>query len=561
MDVVSSLQSIGAFAQVTQDGDGIVNPRVQVAQESETRSDLLRARSQLVRIFRSIEALAEAFNVQTRFQRGLPSATSSAPLLLDLSNTAARLASTDEINASPHSFSPFGPAWATGSSALISIGGEYDGSNGSGALSFDVRRPGVHGQDNLRVRVRDPQGSVISNVGIRANHDPDREYDLLNGLFLTLGSGNLLDDDTTAIQLFDNLGSTVDPNRPLGGIGNDNPNFQYYAAPNTLDPIVDGSFQLNGEAITVSTTDTLNTVVDRINQSNAGVTALFNAASERIEFVQDTLGSNATIDIQNDTSNFTTATKLDAAIVQPGIDPENVKLLEDVAAFSGIQSGSFSINGASVDVDTSTDSLTSIIEKINASESNVTASFDAESKKISLVTNNQNAIVETDSNGTALFAALNIPEGRIDQATGDRGYSRRKSYQISDAIESVFQELNAFFDDKTFVARNDGILASRAVIAAATKALTGEESGLSGGAFGINFDRSSEAQGIGRLADVDRLVFTKSLQLHGRDLKAMFAGQNENPGLINALSTAVGQALTQVSEQLGFTGKFVDVFA
>ena len=160
---------------------------------------------------------------------------------------------------------------------------------------------------------------------------------LLFGVFVDLPSGPDLDRDDrrsfdlhvkldvndfqpTTITVSDSVGATVDPDKPLGGVRNDNPNLQY-----GLPAIADGSFQINGESINVATSDTLNNVVDRINNSNAGVTAVFNAVTERIEFVQDTLGSVPTIDIQNDTSNFIEATKLDSAVVNPGIDPETLK--------------------------------------------------------------------------------------------------------------------------------------------------------------------------------------------------------------------------------------------
>ena len=96
------------------------------------------------------------------------------------------------------------------------------------------------------------------------------------------------------------------------------------------------------------TTDTLNDVVDRINQSDAGVTAVFNPTTEQIEFVQNTLGSAATIDLQNDSSNFLQATKLNNVNVVAGLDPEDMQSLESVGAFASVESGEIIVNGQQI---------------------------------------------------------------------------------------------------------------------------------------------------------------------------------------------------------------------
>ena len=561
MSVISSLQNLFSFARIKQSENYNVDISQPPAVATQDRTDLLRARSRLLRIYEAIEILADQMNVQTRFRLDLPDAQSIPALTLDLTSTAATLASVDEINASPHSFSPFGPTWGLGSGALITIGGEYDGSNGSGGLSFEAVRGGTHGTNNLRIRVTDPLGGLLTQFNIQANDPLNQQYDLTNGLFLTLGPGDLIDNDTTSIQVFQNIGSAFDPNQPLGGIRNENPNFQYYPAPNTLDPITDGSFQLNGETILVSTTDTLNTIVDRINQSDAGVTANYNPATERIELIHDTLGSGTTIDIQNDTSNFIAATKLDAAVVQSGIDPENEISFNGVAEFSGIQSGNILINGTSIAIDPSSDSLMSAIDKINASAADVTATFDTQTQKVTIEANNPESVLDIDSNGTGFFAALNIPDGRVDPEAVGRGISRRRSYAIADAFESVVAQLNDFFNDESFTGKDIGVLASRSKIVSAANGFFLGDSDTSENLFGVRFDRSTAGLSRGRFAGVDRREFTHELQIRGADVKNLFAGSDSEPGLIGRLLDATGNALADINRTLGFSGAFVDTYA
>ena len=82
-----------------------------------------------------------------------------------------------------------------------------------------------------------------------------------NGLFFTLSEGNLERFDTTTIDVFDNVGSVVDPDQEFNATGNDNPNFEY-----GLPGIVAGSFTVNGETIAVNEGDSLNDVLNTINR-------------------------------------------------------------------------------------------------------------------------------------------------------------------------------------------------------------------------------------------------------------------------------------------------------
>ncbi len=77
----------------------------------------------------------------------------------------------------------------------------------------------------------------------------------------------------------------------------------------------------------------MNDVVDQINQSAAGVTAIFNPVSEQIEMTQLADGSLPGIVLENDTSNFLAATKLDNGVLKPGTDADSEIALQNVARF------------------------------------------------------------------------------------------------------------------------------------------------------------------------------------------------------------------------------------
>lgn len=554
MAVIQTLQNLFGSIRIKPVTQAPLSFRPQRPIQDNSSIDIRRARSQLLQLYKHLEKLADLTDVNTRFKLDLPDARSSSGLELDLTHTAAALNSTEEINASPMSFSTFGPEWDNGSSAAITLGGEYDGTQGSGTLTFEVRRDGTHGVDDLRIRFEDQQGRRIRNVNIRDHHAEDRQYNLNNGLYLTLGPGSLIDRDTTTFEVFDSVGAVVDPNKPLGGIRNSNPNLQF-----GLPSISNGSFQVNGENIGVATTDTINDVVNRINLSNAGVTADFNTTTERIDFLQDTLGSLPTIDLQNDTSNFLEAVKLDNATVASGIDPETIKSFADVGAFSGVASGNIIINGRQISIDTANDSLTTITDRINASSADVTASFDPQSQEFLIEADDATSTLDIDSNGTGFFAALNMTEGRVDPEAVSRGISRRRSYDIADQFAAAFDELNYLFSDKSF--KDGGAHTSyfRTPLESAFKGVYGGED--AGSIFGVRYDGSAEARSRGRFADIDRRALTRNLQLRGDQVKQFLAGRNGNTGMIRDLLGATRLALSNVNQALGISGTFIDTYA
>ena len=553
MSVLSVLQNLANSARVQfRPTSTSVQPAAPVQVDDTARSDFLEAKTRLLRSQRALEELADVANVSTNFRLNLPDAVSSQGLGLNLTDSAATLNSTEEINTAPRSFSPFGPDWLNGSSALLTIGGLYDGTDGTGAITFDVSRPGTRGVNNLQIRVNDPQGSRIGNFNIRRTDPLTQQYDLGNGLFFTVGAGDLIDLDNATLNVFDSVGAAVNPDNPLGGVRNSNPNLDLGVA-----SVVDGSFQLNGETINVSTTDSINDVINSINLSNAGVTAVFNPTTERIEFAQNTNGSAPTIDIQGDTSNFIAATKLDAAIVTPGTDRESDTAFSSVAAFSSITTGNIVINGTSVAVDSTTDSLTSVLDKINAQVSGVTATFDEATQRVTLAAEESAGGLNISSNGTGLFEAIYIPQGAVDPERVVSGISLRRAYEIADAFETLSVELNELFQDKTFKGGATNASPFRSPLDAAINAVFGDAQSI----FGLTFDRSADALRRGDFASIDRRDFTRSLQFRNDNVKTLLEGDDGQGGLIGRLYTASAQALRNIGVNPAQPGARIDVFA
>ena len=70
--------------------------------------------------------------------------------------------------------------------------------------------------------------------------------------------------------------------------------------------IQSGSFSINGTSISVNATDTIQDIIDKINESSANVTARYNTQTDKIELTSTTLGPlQINIDTAGDSSNFT----------------------------------------------------------------------------------------------------------------------------------------------------------------------------------------------------------------------------------------------------------------
>lgn len=546
MSVIGSLQNLAGSARIQSSSTPAPGLKPYATVDIDARVDALRARTQLLRLYRSLELLAETSGVQTRLNFGSASAQSSSGLSLDLTQAAASLSSSPEINDALMSFSPFGPDWDGASTAELTIGGEYDGTHGSGDLSFEVSRAGTHGVDNLRIRVDDPNGSRIRSFNIRSSDPFDQQYDLENGLYFTVGNGDWINRDTTTIQVSDSVGAAVNPDNPLGGIRNSNPNLQF-GGPS----IVDGQFSINGESISVATTDSLNDVINRINLSAADVTAAFNAASDSIDFTHNTIGSAGTIDLQGDTSNFLAATKLDSLNVVAGITPDNQKALDQVAAFSSVTSGNITINNTQISIDTTVDSLDAVIARINASAAGVTASFDPASQNFLLETQAESGPLAVNGNTTGLFTALNLLENNdYSSAGGGRGFSKARSYRIADSFAEVFADLNDVFKGSASIyARLGSVL----------RGAFGDSFGTE--TFGLLFEDTTAARGGGRFGTINRRNLTASLQQRGDAVSSLLNDRNGQSGLINGLLTATRQALTGVNSTLNIRNTLIDTFA
>lgn len=222
--------------------------------------------------------------------------------------------------------------------------------------------------------------------------------------------------------------STLTTNKPAShGVNATNP----LTTSGMTSTVTSGSFTINGTSISVNPpVDSLNAIVSRINSSSAGVTAsIVNDANGNPNFIKlspNNAGQAIQLGAGGDTSNFLSAAGLVATNVIGGSVQSNAPLSEQSPGnqlstqpfnFSGTttlaSSGSFTINGATINW-SNTDSLSTVLNRINSSQAGVNATYNAQTDEVSLTnlaTGNQQISVSEASappGQSGLLAALGL---------------------------------------------------------------------------------------------------------------------------------------------------------
>ncbi len=183
--------------------------------------------------------------------------------------------------------------------------------------------------------------------------------------------------------------------------------------------ITQGNFTVNGQTISIATTDTLQSVFDEIATATGGeVTAAL--VSDRVVLTGHDIGNGQpriTLGSAADTSNFLEAMHLfsdtgtvPAATVQSDIELGatniNTALVNalDTGSLTGLTdgSGSFTINGKTITYNINTSSIRSIMNSINNSGAGVLANYDTGTGNL-VITN-----VKTGSTGITMTDTTGI---------------------------------------------------------------------------------------------------------------------------------------------------------
>ncbi len=198
------------------------------------------------------------------------------------------------------------------------------------------------------------------------------------------------------------LGAAIDPAAVLNSSG----------IATTIDA---GTFSINGVQFTVDpAVDSLDDIVADINGSEAGVTATHSAASDTLTIENTTASGTSIINFgaADDDSNLLDVFNLDGATQYTnGSGSTEVVSSHNLGAVSGVDvldtisfaggavtSGTIVINGVSIVVDPTTETINDVLDNINPSDAKVTADPDTATDTIRVVS-------DTEGSRTVSFAA------------------------------------------------------------------------------------------------------------------------------------------------------------
>jgi len=216
-------------------------------------------------------------------------------------------------------------------------------------------------------------------------------------------------------------------------------------------------FTVNGQQITVSATDSLKDVFDRIKSATGNdVEATYDAGADKITLTSLS-SSEIVLGAANDTSNFLSVMKLvnngttapitssgtlgSASLSAPLI---SAHLRSPITAVDSSGNGAFLINGVSVAYNVNTDSLSAIFSRIGASSAGVTASYDAANDKVVLTskTTGDNGMAVSEGSG-GLLDALGLVAGSTAGSTFDHGKNAIFTVNGGPTLTSTSNKLDA----------------------------------------------------------------------------------------------------------------------
>ncbi|MBL9210724.1 MAG: flagellar filament capping protein FliD [Opitutaceae bacterium] len=188
------------------------------------------------------------------------------------------------------------------------------------------------------------------------------------------------------------------------------------------NPITAGTFTVNGKAVTVALTDSLDTVFTAISTATGGaVTAAYNPGTDRITLSG---AGEIVLGAANDTSNFLRSLKLanngtgtvtssgQLGTVKTTATLANANLGTPITAVDGTGAGTFSINGVTFNYNVNTDTLAGLVAQINQSTAGVTATYDPTNDRMTITNDTTGDVgVALDEAAGGLLGALGLTTG------------------------------------------------------------------------------------------------------------------------------------------------------
>jgi|GEM_PF-5581330 len=476
---------------------------------------------------------------------------------LDTNGSASTLSSSEEISTLTTAVDNRNPEWGKAKSlATVTVHGTYAGTSDAEYTVATGNSRGFQIGKNSTYRLFAYKDGVrIANITIpkKYKEGTQLEIDPGSGLYISFTEENITKKDSFTFNALANVDVTADPDEAFDGSTGGYTN---------LDSSVSaGTFEVNGTTITVNDTDTINTVVDSINSSGAGVTAAYDAAADSLSLTSNALGAN-TITVGSDTSGFLAAMKLDTATTSLGQGDQRTLAFDEVSFFSGVSSGSFEINGVSISVDVTTDTLNDLISRVNDSEADAVMSYSATTDRLSIRSskNDQELTVQNDSTG--LFTTFGVEEGTSDPKKSrglNSGVIQDMMKQITEMVELINQMSATVANESTI---GGGAKTARNHMRSEMADIFGVSSDTIDTGFGMTLNVAEDSsKSFIELGSLGERELERALKRKPREVLESLFGTNDKDGLVQGVLNGLNRAQTTMTNRYGSVGLILDVTA
>ena len=193
-------------------------------------------------------------------------------------------------------------------------------------------------------------------------------------------------------------------------------------------PVTAGTFTVNGQQVTIATSDTLQSVFDKISTATGGaVTGSYNASADEITLTgsgpiilgsaTDTSNFLQTAKLYNNGTNTISSTSALGGVNLNSTDAASSNLATTIND-GGSGNGQFLINGVTINYNTANDNLNNILTRINNSAAGVTATYDPVNNRFLLTNKTAGDIGISLSDVTGNFlAATGLSGGTLQRGT------------------------------------------------------------------------------------------------------------------------------------------------
>lgn len=461
--------------------------------------------------------------------------------------TAATLRSTEQVNTQTTSYSTETPAWTGSSTAEVEVSGTYDGAQGDTTLRFEVTGQRLFGNNGAEIEVRDDDGTLIETLTYRPGVGNSTQ-ELSNGLSLYLSTTILELGDMFSMAVSSSGGTNADPEAA----------FDEDAAFDEGQAVTSGSFTVNGEEIAVEASDSINAVLERINTSNAGVTASFDAETDSVVLTQETLGAAGQIELGPDSSGFLSAVKLVDAVIEAGEDgggqlESTESRISELGALSAVSSGTFQIDDTEIAYDIANDSIEDIVDRISAVDG-IRASVNNRGE-LSISGPRSGFTISGDDGG--LLRTLGVEEREYRGRRAERGSRLTRREEVARSVVALTSSFNDLMrSDREGVSGSLlGETRSRLTTAAGgALARVLDRAGTGSLVSGLGIDLTAFDESNTRAMDLNITSLSKALRANDGALGDLLFGDGERDGLIQSLAAAVDAAANKVSAALSIDG-------